>query len=306
MTSTPTLRMGAQEWLLMLALSVLWGASFLFIRMAVAEIAPIPLVLARVVLAAAILWAVVLLRGLDLPRTPASWAAFAGMGILNNVIPFSLLFWAQQHLTTGLAAVLNATTPLWTVLLAHWLTSDERMLPRKVVGVLIGLAGVGVMIGPAATQDLGAAFWAELAVIGAALSYGFAGIFGRRFKGSPPLMTATGQLTMSSLMLALPVLVMAPPWAMPMPSPTAVMAVVALAALSTALAYIMYFRILAKAGASNASLVTQLVPVSAMLLGAIVLAEPVTTRQLLGMAAIAVGLAVIDGRALAWLRGRAG
>lgn len=303
MTPAAERTMSGADWGLMLLLSVLWGGSFLFVKIAVAEIPPMPLVLGRVILAAAALWTILLAMRTPLPREPRLWAALAGMGVLNNLIPFSLIFWGQQHITAGLAAILNATTPIWTVLLAHLLTADEKLLPRKVAGVLLGLAGVAIMVGPSALAGLGTNLLAQLAMLGAALSYGFAGIFGRRFKGIPPMVTAAGQLTGTTVLL-LPLLLQGSLTDLTMPSGRALTAFVGLALLSTALAYILYFRLLGRAGATNASQVTLLVPVSALLLGAAVLGEGVTPIQLVGMVAIVLGLLVIDGRTLRWLRQR--
>lgn len=220
------------------------------------------------------------------------------MGALNNALPFSLIFWGQTTITSGLASILNATTPLFTVVVAHIFTRDERMTVRKLVGVLAGLAGVAILIGP----DLGGSIWGQIACLAAALSYAFAGIYGRRFKalGVQPLQAAAGQLR-ASAMLILPIMLLAEP-AWPMPSAVTWSAVAGLALLSTALAYVLYFRILAAAGATNLLLVTFLVPVTAILLGAAFLGERLKLRQFAGMALIGLGLAAIDGRILVRLR----
>jgi drug/metabolite transporter (DMT)-like permease len=238
------------------------------------------------------------------------------MGFLNNALPFTLFVWSQTHIASGLASILNATTPLFTVIVAHAFTQDERMTGNRLAGVLIGFVGVTVMIGPRALSSLlasapaadgsSAAVLAELACLAAALSYAFAGVFGRRFKrlGVAPLQTATGQVTASTVLLAPVALIAEHPWALPMPSAAAVSAILGIAALSTALAYVLYFRILATAGATNLLLVTFLIPVSAMLLGTLVLRETITPIQLIGMALIGLGLAAIDGRALAQAKAR--
>ncbi len=253
--------MSASEWAMLLSLSVLWGGSFFFTRVALSALPPFTLVLLRVGLAALILNAVMPLLGLRMPRTGRAWAAFFGMGLLNNTIPFCLIVWGQTHIASGLAAILNATTPLFTVVAAHVFTSDERMTGNRLVGVLIGLVGVAVMVGPAVLAGLGTDLLAQMAVLGAALSYAFAGIFGRRFRrmGIPPLATATGQVTASAFMLLPLVLVADHPWTLPLPSASAWGAVVGIAVLSTALAYVLYFRILATAGATNLLLVTFLI-----------------------------------------------
>jgi drug/metabolite transporter (DMT)-like permease len=206
--------------------------------------------------------------------------------------------WGQTHIASGIAAILNATTPLFTIIAAHVFTSDERMTGNRLVGVLIGLAGVAVMVGPAILSGIGADLMAQVAVLGAALSYAFAGIFGRRFRrmGVPPLATAAGQVTASALMLMPIALMVDRPWTLPLPGASVWGAVFGIAALSTALAYVLYFRILQTAGATNLLLVTFLIPVSAILLGAVVLGERLDTQHFIGMALIGCGLAAIDGR----------
>jgi drug/metabolite transporter (DMT)-like permease len=258
------------------------------------------MVTGRVGLAAAVLAGAVRASGQRFPRGWGLWGAFFVMGALNNVIPFGLIFWGQTRIPSGLAAILNATTPLFTVLFAHVLTADERLTARRVAGTLLGLLGVVVILGPAALAGLGGEL-GEAAVLGAAVSYALAGIFGRRFRGVPPLVTAWGQLTAASVM-ALPLaLTIDRPWLLPAPSASAIAALVALAVISTALAYVIYFRILATAGATNLLLVTILIPVSALFLGALILGESVGSRQIAGLALIGLGLAAIDGRPFARL-----
>jgi len=298
--ATINTRMGPLEWTLLLTLSVLWGGSFFFAEVALEALPPLSVVFARVAIGALALLALVRAAGLRLPREPALWRAFFAMGALNNVIPFSLIVWGQTAITGGLAAILNATTPLFTVLLAHRLTRDERLTPAKLAGCLIGFLGVAVMIGPEALGGLGVAVLAQLAVLGAALSYACAGIYGRRFRNTPPLITAAGQVTASSLLLCPLALAVDQPWALSMPGPQTLAALLGLGLLSTAAAYVIYFRILATAGATNLLLVTFLIPVSAILLGVLLLSERVTAPQLAGMGLIALGLAAIDGRVLRW------
>ncbi|MQT13283.1 DMT family transporter [Segnochrobactrum spirostomi] len=305
--STPgTKSMSAGAWGMLLVLSVLWGGSFFFNGVAVRELPTFTVVVSRVVIAAAILWSVLLLSGQPAPRGRAVWAAFFGMGILNNVIPFSLIVWAQGHIPSGVASILNATTPLFGVVVAHVLTADEKLTPPRLFGVLAGLVGVAVMMGSAALGRIGTDTVADLACLGAALSYAFAGVFGRRFRrmGVAPIAAATGQVTASSLVLMPVMLLVDQPWSEPWPSAAAIGAILGLAALSTALGYILFFRVLAAAGAINIMLVTLLVPVSAILLGVVVLGEAILPRHLAGMALIALGLAAIDGRPWRALRDR--
>lgn len=312
--------MGAVEWALLITLSVLWGGSFFFIEVIVqffvghgAEPPVLTIVALRVALAAAALWAVV---AVTIGRAPASarlWAAFATMGLINNAVPFTLITWGQGSgdgaLASGVAAILNATTPLFTVVLAGAALRDERLTGLRALGVAIGFAGVVVMIGPGALLAAGPgagspwdATLAKLAILGAAMSYAFAGVFGRRFAalGAPPIVAAAGQTTASSAIL-IPLalaaeggVVFAPGFPVPGAGPWAALA--ALALISTAVGYLIYFRILAAAGATNIALVTFLVPVWATVLGAAFLAERLAPAHWAGMALIGLGLSAIDGR----------
>ncbi|HEV7368918.1 DMT family transporter [Arenibaculum sp.] len=300
--------MGASEWFLLLALSVLWGGAFFFGKVAVGELPPLTVVLGRVSLAAVALVAVVHALGGRMPRDLRVWGAFLVMGAINNVIPFSLIFWGQTQIASGLASILNATTPLFAVVFAHVLTRDERMTPARLVGVAVGIGGVVAMIGPQALDGLGTDVLAQAACLGASAVYALAGIYGRRFKamGVPPLVIAAGQVTCSSVLMLPLVLLVDRPWTLAMPSPAAWGALVGLALACTALAYVIFFRVLATAGATNLLLVTFLIPVSAILLGTLVLGERLEPRHFVGMALIALGLAAIDGRLPAALRSLAG
>ncbi|MGI9303340.1 MAG: DMT family transporter [Gammaproteobacteria bacterium] len=290
--------MGPMEWFLLITLSVLWGGSFFFVGVIVEALPPLTIVVLRVGLAALALNIALLAIGRPIPGGARLWMAFLGMGFLNNVIPFCLIVWGQTHIASGLASILNATTPLFTVIVAHFLTRDERMTAAKFAGVIAGLIGVAIMMGPDALQGFSAGLLAQLAIIGAAMSYAFAGIFGRRFHslGVAPVHTAAGQLTASTVLLMPVVLLVDRPWALPLPGADIWAAVAGLALLSTALAYILFFRILATAGATNLLLVTFLIPVSAVLLGSGILGEQLEARHFAGMAMIGLGLAAIDGR----------
>jgi drug/metabolite transporter (DMT)-like permease len=298
--------MGGAEWAMLLALSVLWGGSFFLNGVAVRALPSLTIVLARVGIAALVLWTVLALFRVRMPRVQGLWLAFLGMGLLNNVVPFALFVWGQHHIASGLAAILNATTPLFTVVVAHGLTSDERLTPGKAAGVVVGLVGVVVMLGADLLAGLGVGLAAQLACLAAALSYAFAGVFGRRFRrmGVPPLATATGQVTASTLVLLPLALAVDQPWTLPPPGLGAWGALIGIGVLSTALAYVLYFHILAAAGATNLLLVTFLIPVSAIILGALVLGERLEPKHFGGMALIGVGLALIDGRVLGLLRSR--
>ena len=286
------------EWASLLFLSVLWGGSFFFVGVAVKDIPPPTLVFVRVSLAAIILLVVVHAMGMRMPSDWRTWAAFFVMGLVGNAVPFSLLVWGQTHIASGLASILNATTPLATIIVAHFLTQDEKMTGGRLAAVFLGIAGVAVMIGPDALSDLGVNVLAQLACLAAAVSYGFAGVFGRRFNrlGVSPMVTATGQVIGSSVLLLPIVLIADQPWTLPVPSTASIAAVLGLAAFSTALAYVVFFRILATAGATRLALVTFLIPVTAILLGALVLGEQLYARHFAGMVLIGAGLAAVDGR----------
>ena len=193
-TSSTTLSMGSVEWAMLFLLSVLWGGSFFFVGVAVQDLPTLTIVVLRVGLAAMVLWGVVAVLGRPVPNDPRAWIAFLGMGVLNNVIPFGLFVWGQQTIASGLASILNATTPLFTVAVAGFLLSDERINGRKIAAIAIGFSGVVIMIGPGALSGLGTDLLAQIACLGGALSYAFAGVFGRRFKrlGVDPIVVAAG------------------------------------------------------------------------------------------------------------------
>ncbi len=290
--------MGGREWALLLVLSVLWGGSFFFTGVAVRALPSITLVWLRVAVAALALLLALRILGQPMPGDRRRWLAFFAMGLLNNVLPFVLIVWGQHRIASGLAAILNATTPLFTVLVAHALTTDERLTVLKAAGVGTGFVGAAVMVGADVLGGLGTDVAAQLACLGAALSYAFAGLYGRRFRrmATPPLVTATGQVCASTLMLLPVMLLVDRPWTLAAPEAAIWGAVLAGGLLSTALAYWLYFRLLARAGATNLLLVTFLIPVSAILLGVLVLGEVLQVRHLVGMALIGAGLAFIDGR----------
>jgi drug/metabolite transporter (DMT)-like permease len=307
MTQAPIHKtMTASDWALLIALSVVWGGSFLFVGIAVKELPPLTIVASRVVMGAAALLIVLRMVSVHLPRTRQAWGAFLGMSILNNVIPFTLIVWGQSHIASGLASILNATTPLFTVIVAQYFTDDEHLTGQKLAGVIVGFLGVAVMIGAAALTSWDASILAQLAILGAALSYGFSGVFGRRFKtmGIPPLATAAGQVTVSSVLLLPVALIVDRPWTLAMPSTEAILSLVALGLVSTAFAYLIFFRLLARAGATNVGLVTFLIPVSAILLGVLILGETLAVRHVAGMALIGAGLILIDGRVVSALNAR--
>lgn len=290
--------MSLRDWSLLIFLSILWGGSFFFVRVALDDLPPLTLVLSRVLIGAAVLAVVIRIAGEALPRRPMVWFTLAVMALLNNVIPFSLIFWGQTAIPAGLAAILNATTPLFTVVVMHLFTTDDRASPNKAAGVALGFLGVVVLVGPAALGRLDTPLWAIAACLAATLSYAFSGLWGRRIKalGISPTITAWAQLSVTTVVMTPIVSLVDRPWTLAMPGMPAILAVLALAILSTALAYIIFFRLLATAGPSNLLLVTFLIPVSTILLTSLFLGERLAPTHFAGMALIGLGLAAIDGR----------
>jgi len=287
--------MNARLWTLLVALSVVWGGSFFFVEIALAAFEPLTIVFGRVSLAAVALLIFVYASGERMPMNVKAWGGFLLMGVLNNVIPFTLIVWGQTRIDSGLASILNATTPLFTIVLAHFLTTDERMTMAKTIGIVLGITGVAVLIGPGALADLGGQVLGKLAILGAALSYGFAAIFGRRLSRYPTSVAATGMLIGSTVMMA-PLMFAFEHPLQAAPDAYALSAIIAIALFSTAAAYLMYFHILAWAGATNLALVTFLIPPTALGLGVVFLDEALTVNALAGLTLIGLGLAAVDGR----------
>ncbi len=300
-----TASMSTSDWALILFLAVLWGGSFFFSKVAVGDFPPLTVALGRVGIAALVLHVLVRIRREALPATLKEWAPYVTMGLFNNVLPFGLIFWGQTHIGSGLAATINATVPLFSALIMHVVarTPAERLNPRRSLGLVVGFIGVVVLIGPDVLGGIGSNVLAQLAVVAAAISYGISAAYSRRFYGTPPLRSATAQLTCSTALL-LPVVVLTEhPWTIAAPSLAAWSSLLALGIFCTALGYLIFFRVLASAGALNLVLVTFLIPVTAMLLGTIFLDEVITSSTLLAMAIISLGLAIIDGRLWRRIRG---
>lgn len=294
------------SWGLIAILSVLWGGAFFLIELGLRSYPPMTLVFARLALAVPLLWLALRLSGGRLPRDAHSWTMLTVVGALNCALPFALFFWGQQHLDSGYAAILNATTPLWGVVVAHLMTHDERLTPARIFGVLVGLGGIIVMVGEDALGGLSDNLLAQLACLVSTLFYSFAAIYGRRLSQSamPPLTIATGQ-TLTAAILMLPImLVVDQPWTLPTPRLDATLAALTLAIVSTAVAYVLYFRLIDRAGASNAQLVAFIMPVLAVILGVAFLNEVLAARQIMGAALIAIGLAILDGRLITRLAPR--
>ncbi len=289
------------DWLRLLTLSLLWGGSFFFAEVAVESIPPLTLAWARVGLAAFALLIVMAFLGNLGNLRDWPWLDLFGMGLLNNAIPFALIFWGQSGIESGLASILNATAPFWSVALAAWVVRSEKLTAGRASGLLLGLAGVILLIGPDALSGLGEGIWFQLAVLAAALSYAFAGLWGRRLKALTPWQAASGQLICSSLLLAPVALFIDQPWTLPLPGPSALASLLGLALLSTAVAYVFFFRILRDAGPTNLLLVTLLIPPSAIMLGSLFLGERFGLYEAGGLVLILSGLVAIDGRAFRYL-----
>ncbi|MES2147620.1 MAG: DMT family transporter [Pseudomonadota bacterium] len=299
-------QMNRADWAILLILALIWGGAFFFIGVAVRHVAPLTYVWLPLTIAAAGMLAYMAFKRepLGLPRSV--WGAIILLALLNNVVPFVLFGWSQQHIASGLASILNATTPIWGVIVAHFLTRDERLTALRSGGVVIGFGGVAMMIGPSLLTNLGGSAVPQLACIAASLSYALAAVWARRFRriGVSPLSVTTGQLSVGALIMLPLALLVDRPWTAPLPPLTAWGAITALALLCTAFGYVLYFRLIDRAGATNALLVTLLVPPTAILLGGLFLGEQLAARDFLGLALIALGLAAIDGRLFSALRRR--
>jgi len=296
-------QMNRGDWLILGTLAVIWGGAFFFINVAVHHVPPLTYVWLRVSIAAAAMWLFLRFKGQPLGLPPKAWGSMFLLAFLNNALPFSLFGWGQTHIASGLASILNATTPIWGVVVAHFLTDDERLTPRKVAGVALGFGGVAIMIGPSLLSSLGTSALAQLACVSASLSYALAAVWARRFRrqGISPLSVTTGQMTAAAVMMLPVAIIVDRPWTHAFPPLSAWGAIIALALLCTALGYVLYFKLIATSGATNALLVTLLVPPVAILLGGLFLGETLAPQDFLGLALIALGLAAIDGRLLSRL-----
>jgi len=295
--------MGARDWLLLLILSTVWGGSFFFFEVALQTLPPFTVVLGRVGLGAMVLLAIARMRGEVLPFSATIARRYLLLGAISNALPFSFIVWGQTQIPSGLASIINAMTPIWAVLVGLLIGSDDRLTPAKAVGVALGFGGVAVLMGPDLLKALDPYSLGQLSVLGATICYGFAVHYGRRFGDTPALVNAAYMLTAATVWLTPVALLVDQPWTLD-PGLTGWGALLGLSIICTAFAYLLYFRILASAGATNMSLVTFLVPVSAISLGAVFLGERLGPTAFTGMAILFAGLAIIDGRALRLIRGR--
>ena len=301
MTKAPTLSLDLPSTTMLLLLAAVWGGSFFFGEIALREVHPLTITLHRVIWALPLLALVVIFKGIAVPRSFRVWGAYLVMGALNNAIPFSLIFWGQTQIESGLASILNGTTAMFAAVVAGILLPDEPLTAKKIIGAALGIAGVAFIMGPSALTEFNPSNLAQLAIIGATLSYAFAGVWGKTaLAGQPPLMNALGMLIGSTVLMIPIVFVFDGP-------PTLYLsadvwgALISMAVLSTALAYFLYFAILARAGAGNLLLVTLLIPPFAIGLGVMFLGEKMGLEGWIGFAIIALGFAVTDGRLFSYL-----
>lgn len=291
----PQRSLSARAWADLSTIALIWGGSFLAIRLGLDSTGPHWVVAWRCLGAFAILLIYIRARGLRLPRDPRLWGGFMALGIFNNAVPFTLITWAEITVPSGLASIINASTAIFGVLIAALVFADERLTPRRILGVLTGFAGVVIVIGPSLLGQIDPTSLGQIALVGAALSYAISGPIGRRVgRGLAPQVVATGMLGCSALVTT--VTALAVEGAPPRPTLTGAGAILYLAVAATATAYLLYYRLLAVAGAGNTSLATLMVAPVAVLLGALVLGEVLPLRAYPGFAAIALGLVILDGR----------
>jgi drug/metabolite transporter (DMT)-like permease len=294
-------RIDARDWLLLGLLSILWGGSFFFNGVVLRELPPLTVVFLRVAIAAIILLPLLFAYRIGMPKGLSGWKPFFAIGFLNNVLPFSLIVMGQTYIPSGLASILNATTPLFTVV-AMAIAGEEKLHLRRIAGVVAGLIGVIILHGDGFGFETGQTI-GILLCLAAAFSYGLSALLARKLlSNSPPLGTATFQMLASAAMMTLVAGLVERPWQLPMPDAVTWLAVIGLAALSTALAYIVFFQILRRSGATNVMLVTLLIPVTAILLGYLVLGETISLREISGALVIGSALLLIDGRVLEFLK----
>lgn len=289
--------MSAKNWGLLLLLAMLWGSSFFFYKILVAALPPVTVVLGRVGIAAIALNLWLLLSGARLPLGNGRWKRFLLLGLINTVIPFVLIAWGETRITSGMASILNATTPIFMVIVAHFGTHDEKFSWAKIAGIGFGILGTAILVGPEAFSGASAVL-GELAVIAASAAYGFGGVYSRRFKDIPPQAAAAGQITGGAVILLPLSLAVDQPWRLAMPGWEIWASLLVIALINTALAYFVFFKLVANVGVTYISLVTFFIPIIALFLGAFFLGEAVTLQALAGMAVIGLGLVAIDGRLL--------
>ena len=291
-------KMSAADWGIIMLLSLLWGGAFFMIELGLRGFPPITLVFLRMALAVPPMLLTLKVMGHRLPGDLKSWQQLLILGAINAALPFILFFWGQTQIDSGLASILNATTPLWGVVTAHFLTRDEKATPARIIGVFLGLAGITVMVGTDALSGMSGNVLAQMACLAATFFYALAAVYARTLSQSTmtPLVVATGQVITAALIMLPIMLAVDQPWTLPTPEWDAWAGAIGLAIPSTAIAYVFYFRLIDKAGASNAMLVAFIMPVIAVVLGLAALGETVEPKEAAGAVLIALGLLAIDGR----------
>ena len=288
--------MKLKNFLLLILLAALWGPSFLFIKVAVAEIPPLTLVFGRVGIAAVLLTTFLLVQGKSLPHSRTIWRHLAVVALVQNAVPFVLFSWGEQYIDSALAAILNGTTPLFTIIIAHFFVADDRLTPAKVIGVLIGFAGLILLITPSLGSGLQASTWGLLAVALAAFLYGIAIVYTRNhLRGLPPLVAPAGQMILAALYLLPLSLILERPYTLSLPTLPAIGSMLALGTLGTAVAFVVYYRLLETAPASYVSMTTYIIPVFGVILGVLVLKEELTWHAYAGFALILLGVMIVNG-----------
>ncbi|MGC4192076.1 MAG: EamA family transporter [Thermomicrobiales bacterium] len=287
--------MNGRDWLLLIALATVWGASYFFAKVAVEDIGPTTIAFVRVLLAGIIIFGIMRVRGMGIPRDRQTWIAYLVLGLTNSALPYSLIFWGETRISSGLAGILSAMVPVWTVLAAHFMGSDERITGLKLGGIALGMVGVVVIMSDGIGTIGDGSILGKLAVIGATALYGFSNVFARRVKQRPPLELAWGQMVGATLWM-IPLALLDRPWATTHWSLKAWAAMLGMTLLSTVLAYLIYFRLLGTVGATNTSQIGFLIPIASIVLGAVFLHEALVPIQLVGMVLIIAGMSLIDGR----------
>ncbi len=281
-----------QELALLLALSTLWGASYSFIKVGVETIPPVTLIAARTLIAGLILVAIIRWRGLSLPGDAITWRRFLFQACLNSVVPFTLIAWAQQTTDAALATILNSTSPIFAFLLTALVTRHEAVTGRKLFGVGAGLVGICLIVGVQALGGLGRELWAQLAIVAATVCYAGAAIFGRSFKGLDPMMPAAGSMICGAAILIPASLVAERPWTMA-PSMESILALLALSVFSTALAFVIYFRLVQTLGSVGTTAQAYLrVPIG-VAIGVVFLGESLSSTGLIGLVCVIAGVAAM-------------
>lgn len=278
---------------LLLVLGTIWGTSFLFIKIVVSEVPPMTLVAGRLGVAALLMWVLVRLRNTQTRPDSQLWRAFAVVGLLNGALPYYLISWGEQYIPSGWAALLQATTPLFTILLAHVITDDDRITPQKLTGVVLGFGGVGILMWPEIRQGIGASVLGMLAIVGSSLSYAIASIYARsHLSDQSPMIAAAGQFAMGFAYILPLALVIEAPWTIA-PSGKAILSWAALAILGTVIAYTIYYELLKRTNATFTTMVTYIVPINGLLLGALVLNESLSPALLLSLGLVLGGVLLV-------------